>query len=337
MPMEPLPYDPREADHRSRSRLNGLCSYVIDRVTHLRTDAGWIESRLADERTRVLPVWRSRNLVQAGDLAHAVMFAPGEAADLIEGTDALVLLGEDEGVAYFAAAVSPRDDALHARLSSLGEFLDLRDTAPLLAARETALLAHARAMMHWHQTHRHCGSCGAPTRVVEAGHSRVCTREACGRSVYPRTDPAIIVAVSRGERLLLGRKPDWPAGRFSTVAGFVEPGETLEEAVAREVKEETGVICDAVHYHSSQPWPFPRSIMLGFHATAASDDIVVDRNELDDARWFTREVIAAGLADGSFLLPRPLSVSFRLIEDWFDADRPDGMPSLRSLAAGHTW
>jgi NAD+ diphosphatase len=335
--MDPLPLDPREIDHRARSRLNGLCSYVVDRVTHLRTDADWIASRLADERTRVLPVWRSRNLVRAGEAACAVMFAPGEAADLLEATDALVLLGEDEGVTYFAVAVGPRDEALQARLATAGEFLDLRETAPLLAARETALLAHARAMMHWHQTHRYCGSCGSPTRVVEAGHSRVCTDERCARSAYPRTDPAIIVAVSRGERLLLGRKPDWPVGRFSTVAGFVEPGETLEEAVAREVKEETGVICGAVHYHSSQPWPFPASIMLGFHACADSDAIQVDRNELEDARWFTRETIAAGLRDGSFLLPRPLSVSFRLIEDWFDAERPAGMPALRTLATGHTW
>ena len=335
--MMPLPFDPREADHRTRSRLNGLCGYVIDRVTHLRSDAGWIRDRLALDSTRVLPVWRSRNLVLAGENARAVMLTPEEAAELIEATDTLVLLGEDEGTAYFAVAVGARDEAAHARLAARGEFLDLRDTAPLLAARETALLAHARAMMHWHQTHRHCGSCGAPTRIVEAGHSRLCTDERCARPVYPRTDPAIIVAVSRGARLLLGRKPEWPAGRYSTVAGFVEPGETLEEAVAREVKEETGIVCDAVHYHSSQPWPFPSSIMLGFHATASSEDILVDRNELEDARWFSRESMASGLADGSFLLPRPLSVSFRLIEDWFDTDRPVGMPTLRSLATGHTW
>jgi NAD+ diphosphatase len=155
--------------------------------------------------------------------------------------------------------------------------------------------------------------------------------------VYPRTDPAVIVSVSRGDRLLLGRKPDWPAGRFSTVAGFVEPGETLEEAVAREVKEETGIVCDEVTYHSSQPWPFPSSIMLGFHATASTDEITVDTTELDDARWFTRAEMVDGLLSGGFLLPRSLSISFRLIEDWFDGGRPDGMPTLRELGVGRTW
>ena len=164
------------------------------------------------------------------------------AAELIAMTETLVLLGEDEGIAYFAVALPGQEDELHGRLGSLGEFRDLRDTAALLPAREGALLAHARAMVFWHQTHRHCGRCGSPTRSAEAGHSRICLNEACRRSCYPRTDPAVIVAVSRGERILLGRKPEWPPGRFSTVAGFVEPGETLEEAVAREVKEETGIV-----------------------------------------------------------------------------------------------
>lgn len=324
-------------DHRSQSRLNGLCGYVVDRVTHLRGDAAWLAARLSDPASRVVPVWRSRNLVCAGADLSAVMLDREAAAELVALTDTVVLLGEDEGIAYFAVGLPGREDEVHGRLCSLGEFRDLRDTAALLPAREGALLAHARAMVFWHQTHRHCGSCGSPTRIAEAGHSRICLNEACKRSCYPRTDPAVIVAVSRGERILLGRKPEWPPGRFSTVAGFVEPGETLEEAVAREVKEETGIVCSEVVYHSSQPWPFPSSIMLGFHAFAASEQITVDTTELDDARWFTRDEIVAGLSAGSFLLPRSLSISFRLIEDWFDAGRPAAMPTLRELGAGRTW
>lgn len=328
---------PWKMDHRAQSRLNGLCGYVVDRITHLRNDEAWLAARLADPNTRILPVWRNRNLLQVGDEPAAVMIGCTEATDLLQAAETLVLLGEDEGVAYFAVSVAAQESPVHARLCCLGEFRDLRDAAQLLPAREGALLAHARAMMFWHQTHRHCGSCGSPTRIADAGHSRVCLNESCKRSVYPRTDPAVIVAVSRGDRILLGRKPDWPPGRFSTVAGFVEPGETLEEAVAREVKEETGIICSEVTYHSSQPWPFPASIMLGFHAFAASDDITVDTTELDDARWFTREQMMDGLQSGAFLLPRSLSVSFRLIEDWFDSARPEGMPSLRELGAGRTW
>jgi len=324
-------------DHRSQSRLNGLCGYVVDRVTHLRKDTGWLAARLADPASRVVPVWRSRNLIHVGDDLSAVMLSSEQAGELLALAETVVLLGEDEGIAYFAASVSAQENDLHVRLSMLGEFRDLRDTAALLPAREGTLLAHARAMMFWHQTHQHCGSCGAPTRLKEAGHSRVCTNEDCKRSVYPRTDPAVIVSVGRYDRLLLGRKPDWPAGRFSTVAGFVEPGETLEEAVAREVKEETGIVCAEVTYHSSQPWPFPSSIMLGFHAEASTDEITVDITELDDARWFTRAQMMDGLLSGSFLLPRSLSISFRLIEDWFDAGRPAGMPTLRELGAGRTW
>jgi NAD+ diphosphatase len=324
-------------DHRAQSRRNGLCGYVVDRITHLRRDEAWIAERLADPGSRFIPVWRSRSLITVGGAPAAVLLDRAQAVELLGLTDTLVLLGEDEGIAYFAASVGGRDTDLQARLSTLGEFRDLRDMAAMLPEREAALLAHARAMTFWHQTHQYCGSCGSPTVIVEAGHSRLCANERCKRSVYPRTDPAVIVAVSRGEHLLLGRKPEWPAGRFSTVAGFVEPGETLEEAVAREVKEETGVVCGAVTYHSSQPWPFPSSIMLGFHAEAVSEAITVDTTELDDARWFTRQQMMDGLLSGEFLLPRSLSVSFRLIEDWFDPARPAGMPTLRELGAGRTW
>lgn len=306
-------------DHRARSRRNGLAGYVVDRIAHLRADAGWIESRLRDPATRFVPVWRGRNLVTAGDGHAAVTLARGEAQALLAEAESLVLLGEDAGTAYFAAGVPARSTGLYEALAQRGEFRDLRDIGALLDARDGALLAHARAMAYWHHTHRFCGTCGAATASIEGGHSRVCTNRDCARSSYPRTDPAIIVAVSRGERLLLGRKPDWPAGRYSTIAGFVEPGETLEEAVAREVREETGIVCGAVQYQSSQPWPFPGSIMLGFQAEALTDAITVDRHELEDARWFTRDQLATGLTGGRLALPRRLSISYRLIEDWFDA------------------
>jgi NAD+ diphosphatase len=193
------------------------------------------------------------------------------------------------------------------------EFADLRLTAGLLPADDAGLLAYARAMIYWRQRHRYCGACGAPTRAGSGGHVMVCTAAGCGAESFPRIDPAIIVLVSDGERALLGRQASWPAGRYSTIAGFVEPGESLEDAVAREVREETDIEVDEVAYHSSQPWPFPSSLMVGFHARATSTAIRCPDGELEDARWFSR----AELAQGTPALPPPQSISFRLIADWY--------------------
>jgi NAD+ diphosphatase len=173
-------------------------------------------------------------------------------------------------------------------------------------------------MVLWRRRHRYCGSCGAPARSESAGHVMKCTSPACGAEQFPRLDPAIIVLVSDGERALLGRQAAWPAGQYSTIAGFVEPGESLEDAVAREVMEETGVAVTDAHYHSSQPWPFPSSLMVGFTARAGTDAVPRADEELEDVRWFTREEIAAGHPR----LPPPQSVSFRLIEDWYDSGSP---------------
>jgi NAD+ diphosphatase len=191
---------------------------------------------------------------------------------------------------------------------------ELRPLSGVLPLEEAGLLAYARALSIWRLRHRHCGVCGAPTRPAKAGHVLRCTNAACGHEVFPRIDPAIIVLVTDGDRALLGRQPTWPAGRYSTIAGFVEPGESLEDAVAREVQEETGVRVAVTEYHSSQPWPFPSSLMLGFHAVAERTSQIRLGGELDDARWFTREQIASGLP----LLPPPHAISYRLIAAWFD-------------------
>ena len=185
-------------------------------------------------------------------------------------------------------------------------------------------------MLHWRRRHRYCGACGAPTASASAGHVMKCTNAACATDHFPRLDPAIIVLVTDGERALLGRQAAWPEGRYSTIAGFVEPGESLEDAVAREVLEETGVRVLESEYHSSQPWPFPSSLMIGFTARAAAEAVPRADEELEDVRWFTREQVAAGFPG----LPPPQSVSFRLIEHWYDSG--SSVP-LRDTPGLETW
>jgi len=202
--------------------------------------------------------------------------------------------------------------------------------ASILPIEEAGLLSYARALVSWRSRNRFCGSCGAAMLAAKGGHVLACTNPDCHHEQFPRIDPAIIVLVSDGDRALLGRQAAWPAGRYSTIAGFVEPGESLEDAVAREVFEETGIEVDEIEYHSSQPWPFPSSLMLGFSARAKNSQIRLRDQELEDAQWFTR----ADLAAGRPIMPPNVSISFRLIEHWFDAG---GGPTLRQIHADSSW
>jgi NAD+ diphosphatase len=229
----------------------------------------------------------------------------------------LVLLGIVEERAIFAVDLSHCEAPLDA-IAATGafDFTDLRRVGPLLPRTEGALLAYARGIAYWHERHRFCGVCGAPTRSEEGGHVRRCTNGACEATHFPRTDPAVIMLVHDGERCLLGRKAEWPKGMHSTLAGFVEPGESLEEAVAREVFEETGIEVEEVTYHSSQPWPFPASLMLGFHARARTRTITIDADELEHAAWYERADLLAREDDDTLRLPRRDSIARRLVEDW---------------------
>jgi NAD+ diphosphatase len=193
---------------------------------------------------------------------------------------------------------------------------DLRDVATNLSHRTAAILAFGRGMSVWHKDHEYCGRCGALTQVERAGHARRCLGENCGRLHFPRTDPAVITLVVDGERCLLARRATISIPRFSTVAGFVEPGETLEDAVRREVAEEVGVTVGPVLYRGSQPWPFPSSLMVGYWARALDPRIKVDGEEISEAAWFTRRDIDRAVAAGDIILPPEDSISRRLLEDW---------------------
>jgi NAD+ diphosphatase len=288
---------------------------VVDRAGWRRKDKDWLAQRISDPESRFVPVWRSQNLVvvPAGGEPQAAFLARHEIA--CEGDS--VLLGVVEERAYFAFDLSTVETPLEALRAGLPvEFTDLRRVGPLLARHEGSLLAYARGITYWHSRHRFCGVCGSPTIAEEGGHVRRCSSESCKTQHFPRTDPAVIMLVHDGERCLLGRQRIWPPGMHSTLAGFVEPGESLEEAVAREVEEETAIRVDEVTYHSSQPWPFPASIMLGFHARARTTEVRVDHSELQDARWYDRAFLLSHQDDDSFRMPRRDSIARRLIEDW---------------------
>jgi NAD+ diphosphatase len=317
--------------HYEYSSLNHFTSRVVDRVSRKRVDAEWLEARLRDENTRFVPVWQAKNLFAADQVAKPILLPSTAVQDFVHTAESTILLGVHGDRTYFAIDVPSEGDLPPAGLAALGEFRNLRGVALLLDEQDCGLLAYAKAIVHWHHHQRFCGDCGSPTESREGGYVRVCTNDACGRHHFPRIDPAIIVLVTSGERCLLGRKPEWPPKRYSTIAGFVEPGESLEAAVVREVWEETGVNVGSVRYFASQPWPFPSSLMLGFMAEAASDGIDVGEDELEDARWYTRQEMRDSIEDGTLKLPFHLSISFHLIESWFDAG---DLGSLRDLSTG---
>ena len=295
----------------------------LDRRAELRDDPDWIAAARADPATRYILAEGPKQLVSVAATVDVAVLRNGDPLVSIADDRMLTLLGWFRGERTVLIELGT-DAAASASLElpQATELRELRPLAPMLPSDSASLLAYARALVLWRARHRFCGVCGAPNAAGRAGHVMRCTRPDCNTETFPRLDPAIIVLVTdaSGERALLGRQASWPEGRYSTIAGFVEPGESLEEAVVREVDEETGVQVGDVAYDSSQPWPFPSSLMLGFHAVARTEAITLRDGELQDARWFTRADIAAGhpalLSAGA--------ISARLIDSWFN--RPGGPP-----------
>ena len=284
--------------------VNHLASSGVDRAAHLRRSGEDLAVLRAHPEARVLLV-RPPYVLVADATAPATAPVMATAGDF---TGDLYLLGVEDGVATFAVDAVEEVDGRWVTLMEIGAALDRRDAS---------LLAQALGLANWHRRHRFCGGCGAPTSMGEAGYLRTCT--SCGALHFPRLDPAVIMLVTDGERCLLGRQPAWPPTMYSALAGFVEPGESLEDAVAREVFEEVGLNVSDVRYHSSQPWPFPSSLMLGFTATAGDTTLVVDHDELADACWFSRADVTQAATGGSLMLPGPISIARQLVQSWLDS------------------
>jgi NAD+ diphosphatase len=295
-----------------------LASGSLEREAHRRSDSDWLRQQLASSPQFIF-LWTGSNLFSRSPEKRPLLI---EVAEVIKVSDPIFLGILGSRVALFAADLSDlgtEEEALAALGLNTGQarFVPLRQFDGWLSAEERALLFYAKAMTHWHQEQRFCSRCGYPTVPQEAGHVMACTNPKCAKSHFPRTDPATIMLVHSGDQCLLGRQAAWPKGVYSTLAGFVEAGEKLEDAVFREVKEESGIEVREIHYFGAQPWPFPQSLMLGFYAEAKTKTVTVGV-ELDDVRWFNlpeaKEVL--GRLAGRF--PHLDTIARRLIRHWIE-------------------
>jgi NAD+ diphosphatase len=304
----------------------GYTADPVERLSERRADAEFL-AELADRSDAgAYVVCGELVVLRQSEAGNDPLFALTQARALAHVQE-MVFLGTVGGAGRFGIAVEAGEvEALKAKTDLL--ITDLRSIAVqgLVAPEHLSALAEAKAILHWHTRHRFCANCGVLTRAVQGGWRRDCP--ACGAQHFPRTDPVVIMLATNGERCLLGRQSRFPPGMWSCLAGFVEPGETIEAAVRREVREEAGIVCEEVRYFASQPWPFPMSLMIGCHAAARSAELDIDRTELEDARWFDRAEVASMLIrrhPERFATPPPIAIAYHLIRAWVE-DEVAGSP-----------
>jgi NAD+ diphosphatase len=301
---------------------NTLAGNPLNRASERRGDASWLSERLNSDDALALALWNGKPLLEQGkDGGLQLAYLPANMADEMSGgAERLLFMGLWKETAVFAVDIEGGTDPADGPLAGLGRFEDLRATALRLPATDAAIVATAKSMFEWRRRHRHCAACGEPTQVVDGGWKRVCP--ACKAEHFPRTDPVVIMLAVHGERCMLGRQEAWPKGMFSALAGFLEPGESIEEACARELEEEAGLKTLSVRYHSTQPWPYPSSLMIGLIAEVESDEATPDQTELSEVRWFTRAEARQVLAGGydGVMAPGPLAIAHQLLKSWAEGD-----------------
>ena len=301
--------------------INVFAGNPLDRAANLRRDEAWLNERRQELGTRFLLLWQLNALVTESDTPE-IAWQPSEVvAPFLGGDSTCVFLGLDGNAARFAIDVSSTSDDDDAPpFAEHGRFGEVRALGSLVPLAEAGIIAQARALIDWHNRHAHCAVCGRATRATEGGYQRTCTAPACAAQHFPRTDPVVITLVRRPGVCLLGRSARFPTDLYSCLAGFMEPGESIEEAVRREVLEECGIEVGEVRYHSSQPWPFPASLMIGCIGEGTSDQIERDPIEIEDAHWFTRDQVVKALNGGDpetgLKIPPSLAIAHQLIRWW---------------------
>lgn len=292
----------------------------LNRASEKRTDSKWIESKRIDPSSLVLPMWRLQPFLSGSEWAEPPvglgLVSPEVADSLASAGAPCIFLGLDGDRAMFALDIS-EGPAKPPALSGAGHFREARAAAQMASGRDAAIIAQAKALIDWHQRHGFCPQCGAPTKMMDAGYRRLCGK--CNAEHFPRVDPVVIMLATHGESCLVGRGKQFPAGMFSALAGFIEPGETIEEAVRRELMEEASLKVGEVSYYATQPWPFPSSLMIGCFAQAVSRDTKVDQNELAEVRWLERDAareLVEGRERDGIRVPPPIAIAYHLIRTW---------------------
>jgi NAD+ diphosphatase len=299
---------------------NTFAGNPLDRASDRRTDPDWLAAQLASADSLGVAIWNGRPLVEdAKEGGKQIAYLPAKlVADLAQGEERLLFMGLWKDTAVFAVDLEGPADPADGPLEGLGKFEDLRAVALKLPHTEAAIVATAKQMFEWRRRHAHCAVCGQASRAVDGGWKRKCP--SCDTEHFPRTDPVVIMLAYHGDRCMLGRQEAWPKGMFSALAGFLEPGETIEEACARELNEEAGLHAVRVRYHSTQPWPYPSSLMIGLIAEVEDEEGAPDQTELSEIRWFTRDEarqLIAGQIEGTFA-PQRMAIAHQLIKAWVE-------------------
>jgi len=304
---------------------NIFANNPLDRASNSRTDLDWLNSQLNSPDSLFVPLWRLNPLIlppqKDGEMSDVGWLTRDAIRAFNLAEPMTVLLGVEDGRSYFAVDISEvRDPENKGPLAGMGSYEDLRQISMSIAGSEAAIMAQAKSMIDWHRRHKFCANCGAETEMGDAGYKRACSN--CGSEHFPRTDPVVIMLATLGDdRALLGRQKKWPPKMFSALAGFLEPGESIEEAVARELHEEAGIRVKNVTYHSTQPWPYPSSLMIGCFAESETEDITVDGIELTEAHWFEKDKLRDalnGAGDGSVAVPPPMAIAHQLVKSFVE-------------------